>query len=214
MTEVQKTPESKTLSPQTLGYVSVASAIGIVLVVLGHSLPPHLLYPEDDQFAKIATSIISFIYTFHMPLFFSISGFLYAHTNVASRRRSYGNLMLNKAVRLLLPYVVLGSLAFVPKLLLAEFAKNPIEPSFSFYLDTILYPWNNSIRFFWFLPTLFFIFMIAPIMLRCMNFPSLWGSRLAQFTVFAGVIGLNLNFQHYVEPATLLNYTGVFHNII
>lgn len=44
-------------------YISIAKAIGIILMVFGHSIGPNL--------------ICRFIYMFHMPLFFFCSGFFY-----------------------------------------------------------------------------------------------------------------------------------------
>ena len=58
-----------------ISYIAQAQLIGCLLVVLGHSIPlnwnvPNLIYNTDV-----------FIYTFHMPLFFFISGFLFEKTN-------------------------------------------------------------------------------------------------------------------------------------
>ncbi len=197
-----------------LRHIGIASAIGIFLVVFGHSLPPHLTFPANDLFASISILVIDFIYTFHMPLFFSISGYLYVHTNPVSSRRSYGGLLKNKVIRLLLPYVVLGTVAFIPKIMLAEFAKNPIEPSWEFYLGSLLYPWQNSIRFFWFLPTLFAVFVLAPVLLRSLRVSGQFPARLLQITITGVLIWLNLTFEHSANPPTLFNYTGILHNMI
>ena len=56
--------------------LKVVSSIGIVLVVLGHSLPA----PEDGvPLVDMAFYLRRVIYTFHMPLFFFVSGFLLCH---------------------------------------------------------------------------------------------------------------------------------------
>ncbi len=206
--------DNKPSTTPVLRHIGIASAIGIILVVFGHSLPPHLQFPDDDLFARISNHIIEFIYTFHMPLFFTLSGYLYVHTNPVSRQRGYDHLLKSKALRLLLPYLVLGTLAFLPKIMLAEYAKNPIEPTWGFYLESLLYPWTNSIRFFWFLPTLFAVFLFAPLLLRCLYFPNNTVARIIQLVLLGVLIWLNINIEHSANPATLFNYTGVLHNLV
>lgn len=55
--------------------------IGIVLVVLGHS------HSSDwNTFSgTILETVIEFLYTFHMPLFFVIAGFLFASSSRIER---------------------------------------------------------------------------------------------------------------------------------
>lgn len=140
-----------------LDWIKWLQAIGIVLVVLGHSLPEDIL--KNNSFVIIL--IRNFIYSFHMPLFFTISGFLFCYST-SSKNRSYFQLIKNKAEKLLVPYVLLGLLAYIPHYLLSKFANRkmlltPLEIIYSF-----LYPHLHSIRFFWFLPVLFIFFLVSP----------------------------------------------------
>lgn len=135
--------------------VSFLQAFGIVLVVLGHS----------RQGAPADPLWFTWIYSFHMPLFMFISGFLLRYTN---ERKGYalaatpiGKFMWKKVKRLLIPYVVISTLAFVPKVLLSRFAVRPLEFSLTDYIHMLIYPWDNVIIFFWFLPTLFIIFFLV-----------------------------------------------------
>ena len=69
--EIEKYPKILTRdadATENLEYIDVAKGIGILLVVLGHNL----------QDLPLMTS---WIYSFHMPLFFAISGFLDAYKN-------------------------------------------------------------------------------------------------------------------------------------
>lgn len=69
-----------------------AKAIGIALVVLGHVL----------EYSGATGAVYKLIYSFHMPLFFVISGIAMSYKTQANRRAEIG-----KAVKgLLLPYVV------------------------------------------------------------------------------------------------------------
>lgn len=70
-------------------WIDWAKAIGIYLVVVGHC-----------TFTN--TNIEGFIYTFHMPLFFLISGFLYKKEKLSI------TLYLKKLTnRLLVPYLLI-----------------------------------------------------------------------------------------------------------
>lgn len=66
-------------------WVDVCKGLGITCVVLGHSID--------------GTALQRFIYTFHMPLFFFLSGFLHRP------QPDYGLFAKRKAIHLLLPYV-------------------------------------------------------------------------------------------------------------
>lgn len=81
--------------------IDVAKGIGIFLVVIGHS---HL--PIDK-----------FIYWFHMPLFFIISGMLYKKQNNISDWFSLINKRFNK---LLIPYFIFGSIIAIIIFLLTK----------------------------------------------------------------------------------------------
>ncbi|MBM7661608.1 fucose 4-O-acetylase-like acetyltransferase [Bacillus mesophilus] len=64
-----------------LKWMDIAKGIGIILVVLGHSIPQIAIY----------------IYWFHMPLFFFLSGYLH---------KQKGDFVSKKVASLLVPYVV------------------------------------------------------------------------------------------------------------
>ncbi len=137
---------------------------GIILVVLGHSF---YLLPTDMP-------VIRWIYGFHMPLFFFISGYLlkYVHGDLAhlrlTGRKGY---LTRKARRLLVPYVVISSLFFVPKALLSRYSVRPIHLNLHDYLDQLLVPYHNVFGAYWFMPTLFLIFTVFVIARKA------WGGR-------------------------------------
>lgn len=137
---------------------------GIILVVLGHSF---YLFPTDTPF-------IRWIYGFHMPLFFFISGYLlrYVHGDLAhlrlTGRKGY---LTRKARRLLVPYAVISSLFFVPKAILSRYSVRPIHLDLHDYLDQLLVPYHNVFGAYWFMPTLFLIFTVFVIARKA------WGNR-------------------------------------
>lgn len=71
-----------------LQYLDIAKGFGIILVVLGHS--------------GISETAVKYIYSFHMPLFFIISGYLYKSED------SIGNFIKKKIKALYLPYVLVN----------------------------------------------------------------------------------------------------------
>lgn len=66
--------------------IDILKAIGIILVVAGHSNNP----------------FSSYIYTFHMPLFFFISGYLM----YKSKTRKFKDFIINKIKTIIIPYLV------------------------------------------------------------------------------------------------------------
>lgn len=139
--------------------ISFLQAFGILLVVMGHSL-----YQHEDCFLH------KWIYSFHMPLFMFLSGYLLNY-GLAKREISLAEInirgrhgfVISKIKRLLIPYMLISTFAYFPKVLLSRFAARPIEASWENWGRMLLYPWDNAIIFFWFLPTLFLIFMIVVI---------------------------------------------------
>ena len=129
-------------------------AFGIILVVIGH--------------ANISgTWLRTWIYEFHMPLFMFISGFLMKY----SLKTDYEDVNLcefikKKLYRLLIPYFVINIIALYPKILMNDFASRPVEVSWFGIIQSFIYPWDNTIIFFWFLPTLFLIFVISASLLK------------------------------------------------
>lgn len=72
-------------------YLDVIKGIGIFLVVLAHVSESH--------------SITRVIYSFHMPLFFIISGYVYGKYNKVENCRLF---VQKKISSLLVPYFVIG----------------------------------------------------------------------------------------------------------
>lgn len=135
--------------------VEVLQSFGIILVVLGHSIIAGV------DFGPTVKWLWNTIYSFHMPLFFAISGYLFIISG--GNKSDYTGFIRSKIRRLIVPYIVISSVAFIPKALLSKMANRPIDLSFMSYFKTLLYPLDNTIVFFWFAPTLFLIFAISPV---------------------------------------------------
>ena len=125
--------------------IDLCYVIGILLVVAGHS-------GADIRFNS--TALFRWIYAFHMPLFFALSGYLFRYGG-GSGRITLPQFVRRRAWRLLFPLWFWTTLVFVPKGLLSAYAMRPSELSVAAYLHAFLYPADNPIRPFWFLEVLF-----------------------------------------------------------
>ena len=136
-----------------VAYLSTARVIGILLVVLGHSYPFNVPISQGLEFLR------SFIYSFHMPLFVFISGFLAAKSS-----RTPKDYILGRAKKLLTPYFVLSLAAFLPKLLVQAYLNDTVSLSFAYLIRSELVPRENVWGHFWFLPVIFFLGVFSALM--------------------------------------------------
>lgn len=98
--------------------LNIMQCIAVLLVVAGHSIET----PSPSLFWQY---VHKFIYSFHMPLFMLLSGYLFFH----SRYSNFLDHIKKKASRLLVPYVIISSLFFLPRVLLNNF--NSVKVQFS-----------------------------------------------------------------------------------
>lgn len=137
----------------TIAWVDVSKGVGIYLVVLGH--------------ANINLKLQQFIYLFHMPFFFFLSGYMHII------RTDFGAFFRKKAIHLLLPYASFLLLLYpveLVRILVHHRQGHPISHA----ILTAL--WGGSqlqgpYGVFWFLPCLFLTqqlmnFMLAFFQLR------------------------------------------------
>jgi acyltransferase len=81
---------------ERIAWIDAAKGIGICLVVLGH------IYESDS-------SVLMYIYSFHVPLFFFLSGYLFS----SSRYEGYIDFLKNKVRTRFVPYFFFFSISYV-----------------------------------------------------------------------------------------------------
>ncbi len=117
--------------------LDITKAIGIILMVMGH------LHFSEDVFDK-------YIYAFHMPLFFIVSGILF------NQDKTLKNTIISRTKALLVPYVVFGgvySVIFIVKSMLAGEADAVASTLKVFFLYPVnKVPYESAL---WFLPAMF-----------------------------------------------------------
>ena len=136
-----------------LEWILIAKGIGVVLVVVGH------FWPADSP--AYWTEVRRVIYTFHMPLFFFLSGWLYEYG-----KYSYRELVYSKTQRLLYPFAAIAVLFFLIKFTAGLFfvLENPLV--YSDLYTIVVNPILSYMPSLWYLHSLFMIFAIYPILRR------------------------------------------------
>ena len=146
--------------------------IATLLVVIGHSTYLDttetyggILYalPENTSplyFSKIFDfwrNMVTWIYTFHMPLFFMLSGAVLALKPI----KSLGSVIKSKFIRLLLPYFIYGYLFMFPVKRLGDFYD---DASIVLALRGFLLGQDSG--HLWFLPSLFWVTIFFAVIQR------------------------------------------------
>lgn len=120
-----------------LNWIDVSKGIGIILVVFGHVLrgldAAKINFPHFKNIDK-------FIYTFHMPLFFCLSGYFF----IKSLNKGSREFVISKFSTLLYPYLVWSFIQITIQFLLSNFINGKVELNDVF---TFFYPRGQ----FWFL---------------------------------------------------------------
>lgn len=187
---------SKKQSNTTLIEFSYLRGIGILLVVLGHSFP----YIKDINI-PIYKYIHSLIYSFHMPLFFMISGFFANKIFKIKSLKDFRSFILSKFKKLLIPYFIISSLTIPIKLILNKFSERPLVLS-EIIKDILFFPWNNPIIFFWFIYLLFLIFLFAPILIKI--------NKYLVLTILLIMSILTIDTVEFLGISTILKYSIFF----
>lgn len=130
-------------------HISTLQTTGVILVCLFHSL----VGEAEGSF------LYSWIHLFVIPLFVYLSGYLFSYTNQELKNPRV--FLVRKTKRLLVPYWLISSLAFIPKSLLSSLAIRPVPLTWTAYFRMLLYPFDNVIIYYWFIPTLFVILLVA-----------------------------------------------------
>lgn len=126
-----------------------------LLVVIGH------LYMSMEAGGWISGNAfyyclpIQTVYTFHVPLFFVCSGYLYQRKKVEYSMRSHINSIINKALNLGVPYLVFTLITLSLKIIFSDAVNNQATP----FMRTIFLEPTAP---YWYLYALFFIFCVIP----------------------------------------------------
>lgn len=130
-------------------YLDMAKGVGIVLMVAGHLIGSLQTIDYKPYFSPV----YQFIASFHMPLFFIISGILLRITK--EEEKEMGRILCRKARTLLLPYASFSVIYIVINVWTCIFYPDLLAFSdlWKFVIYSITF---RGVSVLWFLPSLFF----------------------------------------------------------
>lgn len=139
---------------ERVDWVDNAKAIGILLVVYGHVARGlfEAGFIANVQLYKLVDSII---YSFHMPLFFFLSGLFVVKT---LNRKGTKGFVFSKVDTILYPYILWSILQGSVEFVLADYTNGDVA------LGSILNLWVPRAQF-WFLYALFFVAIVTAMVL-------------------------------------------------
>jgi fucose 4-O-acetylase-like acetyltransferase len=149
-------------------WIVIAKGIGIILVVAGHFHPPQSPHYWEEMRA--------IVYSFHMPLFFALSGYLYING-----KYSYRTLLLHKVKRLVVPFLTIAAAFGLIKMVAGHYVSLDEPVTLKSALNVFIDPLNSYAPLLWFLQALFFIFCLYPWLRRYLN----------EFAIILLFIGIN-----------------------
>lgn len=165
--------------------IDVMKAIGIILVVVGHSFPD--ASSSNGISCRICSIIYEFIYSFHMPAFFFASGIVsYKFYKLSSAKKIA---IRKRMIRLMIPYFVWGGIYVPFRILLGKYSSEPFELKAVWKILIGENPYSGL----WFLYALFFVSIIHIILVNSEK----------RLTIFLGisVLGILINeFILVIEP--------------
>lgn len=186
--------------------IEYLSSFGCFLVVFLHALTADM---GKSLNANINLSFIFlFFYRFLVPLFMFLSGYLFIYTTIKNKNLSYIGYVNKRFKRLIIPYLCISSLVFIPKALLSKYAMRQIGFNFLDYLRGIFYPWHNPLILYWYLPTLFIISLAAPLLYRMFLY------QRRTFVIWLTIIVFALIRLYHPVQIKILNIEGVLSYLI
>lgn len=152
---------------QRLDYIAWIQFIGVLSVIYGHSM-------NSIDVPQWILETKYWVYTFHMPLFFVVSAYLFSFYGGFSHKGGYKGTLWAKFERLIIPYIIWNVLFIAPKYFLADYSVDHIELSPGYFLHIMLSPRDNILGHTWFLFALFEMFVLAILFEKLEAYKRLW----------------------------------------
>jgi fucose 4-O-acetylase-like acetyltransferase len=171
------TPEPIT-SPVRVTWVDLAKGYGIILVVLAHAIRG-LIYSDIMTWTPITRFVDAWIYAFHMPLFFFLSGLFL----IRSTEKPWGAFVSDKLRTIAYPYFVWSVITVVIKAALGPITTHPYHLS---DLPLILY---DPIDQYWFLYVLFILLIAISALLKLGVSP--WVVFVLAILIYPGLVPIS-----------------------
>lgn len=141
-----------------LQFISAMQVIGMLLIVLSHSVSQYAEYPPGTGLFVRAIQMAG------LTAFMWCSGYLLVYTE-SIERNGYRRYIARRAQRLLIPFVAVQILMLLPKALIARMQGTEL----AICIYTFLFPREGILPHLWFLPTLMILCTLAPFLQSCIE---------------------------------------------
>ena len=172
-----------------IDWLAVLQGFSMLLVVIGHITLTNV--PRDPS-TPSATGIETAIYTFHMPLFIFISGWLFFYTCIR-KEKSYKDVLVSKLKRLAIPFLAFTLVTTLLKIAFPQLMHRVVDVEE--IINTFVLFSSNPLGEMWFLVVLFELMLLYPV------YKFVLKSKTA--TVIALLAGVLLN---RIVPSNLLYF--------
>lgn len=147
------------MATKKINRILIIQGWAILWVVIGHA--PLLPIHEISQPVYVSL-LYDIAYSFHMPLFIFVSGYLFRMTRI-ERHMPYREMISEKLRRLGIPFVVFTIIAMAVKSVFSADMARPATFSVGEFVNAIIFPGNGPLSELWFVATLMWYFALRPL---------------------------------------------------
>ena len=144
---------------QRIEWLAVLRGLNILLVIMVHVQLVDMSTGENHSFC---TALSFPFHPIRMPLFIFISGGLLYLSRIR-KNISTKALYKDKFQRIMIPFVFFVVVYYLIKCVFNQFAKTPIELSWTNFLESFVYYRGHSSQSLWFLAVLMFLMLLYPL---------------------------------------------------
>ena len=147
------------MATKKINRILIIQGWAILWVVIGHAP----LLPIHEMPQPVYVSLLYDIaYSFHMPLFIFISGYLFRMTRI-ERHMPYREMISEKLRRLGIPFVVFTIIAMAVKSVFSADMARPATFSVGEFVNAVIFPGSGPLSELWFVATLMWYFALRPL---------------------------------------------------
>lgn len=133
--------------------IDAAKGLAILLVVVGH------YFPKDSP--EYWVLVHDVVYTFHMPVFFMLSGYLFFATMNRDADASLLRIAGAKLQRLGIPFLTIAALFFAIKFAAQFFVTLDHPVNLARFVQVFVSPVHSYMPLLWFMYSLFFMYLVV-----------------------------------------------------
>lgn len=142
-----------------INWLLILQGWAMLWVVIGHAAPVNSI----EEMPAWAAFLWNTAYSFHMPLFIMVSGFLFYITRIVPGKWNFLNMYKEKLIRLGIPFVFFTIIGMLMKSVFSGLVERPSSFSIQDFLFAIISPNNGPCREFWFIGAIMFLFALFPL---------------------------------------------------